>query len=308
MASQTRRLDAKPSPNSSGSDAISNAHTSHQRIEGFKRKMVKAAKRKADQDYSPWTSPTKSNARKSKRQAAPLPDVDSDESEEDVARLQSQQFLLQTKRALKQKTVKQKDGHADKFRTMVDEKKQALLEHLERRAQESLAQRTKGREALTSVLAASLAHHVSPSLEAVAGTRALPQIKGSLHPLQQKSISLLSLSKELLSSYDKVVEVIAGYEEMLQVGQNWEGDYQKLQHLLHVGKQVTENHVRAMLAEGSQDFGHGGTRAEALDQDRQKWEDLSGVRKEDDQGETWAVAARKMEKGVRRLVRWLPEE
>ncbi|MCJ1381801.1 60S ribosomal protein L15 [Xylographa soralifera] len=265
--------------------------------------MVKATKRKlVDKGFSPLTSPRKSNARKSKRHTVILSDADSDESEEDVARLQSQQFLLQTKRALKQKAVKQKDNHADKFKTTVEEKKQALLEHLEKRAQESLAQRTMAQEALTSVLAASLAHHVSPSLEAVADTKALPQVQGSPHPLQQKCISLLGLSRELLGSYDTVLHDMAGYEETLQVGQHWEGDYQKLQYLLHVGKQVTENRVRAMLIDGYHDSGQEGIRDGALEQDHKKWEDLSGVGKKDDCGETWAVAARKMEKGVRRLM------
>ncbi|MCJ1433156.1 60S ribosomal protein L15 [Xylographa pallens] len=266
--------------------------------------MAKAAKRKlVDKGHSPSTSPKKSNARKSKRQAVILSDADSDESEEDFARLQSQQFLLQTKRALKQKTVKQKDSHADKFQTAVEEKKQALLAHLETRAQASLAQRTTAQEALTSVLAASLAYHVAPSLEVLSDIEALPpRSKASPHPLQQKCISLLGLSKELLGSYDTVSRDMARYEEMLQVGQHWEGDYQKLQHLLQVGKQVTEDRVGAMLMDGYQDVGQGRVRDGVLEQDRRKWEDLSGVGKEGDCGETWAVAARKVERGVRRLM------
>ncbi|MCJ1403977.1 hypothetical protein MMC11_007201 [Xylographa trunciseda] len=303
-ANQTWRLHAKLSPNSFGSDTLSTALTSQQHIEDFESNMARAAKRKqAEKGYSPSTSPKKSNARKRKRQATILSDADSDESEEDIARLQSQQFLLRTKRALKQKTAKQKDGYADKFKATVEEKKQALLAHLEKRAHDSLTQRTKGQEAITSVLAASLAHHVSPTLGGPADeTKALLLSTESPHPLQQKAISLLSLSKELLRAYDKVSEEMAGYEERLQVGQHWEGDYQKLQHLLGVGKQVTEDRVRAMLVEGHQDSGNDGAGDGVVEQDRRKWEDLSGVGKEDDRGDSWAVVARKMEKGVRRLM------
>ena len=173
----------------------------------------------------------------------------------------------------------------------------------------SLAQRTTAQEALASVLAASLTHHGAPSLEGVvADPEAWPQSRASPHPLQQKGVSLLALSKELLGSYDTLSRDMARYEEMLQVGRHWEGDYQKLQHLLQVGKQVTEDRVGAMLVDGSQDVGQGGVRDGVLEQDRRKWEDLSGVRGEDDGGETWTVAARKVERGVRRLVRCLPEE
>ena len=158
------------------------------------------------------------------------------------------------------------------------------------------------------MLAASLVYNISPSLEIVAGSKALPRVKGSPHPLQQKATSLLSLSKELLSSYDKLSQELMGYGEALQVGQNWEGDYQKLEHLLHVGKRVTENRLRAMLVEGQQGSRDDKERDEALRQDRKEWEELSGVSMRDDPRETWALAARNLEKGVRRLAKCLPEE
>ncbi|MCJ1280757.1 hypothetical protein MMC26_000074 [Xylographa opegraphella] len=271
--------------------------------------MVKAAKRKlVDKGHSPSTSPKKSKTRKSNRQATILSDANSDESEEDVARLQSQQFLLQTKRVLKQKAVKQKDSHAEQFKTAVEEKKQALLAYLEKRAHESLERRTKAHEALTSILTASLAHHVSPSLKAVPGAGPLPQTQSSPHPLQQKCISLLALSKGLLRSYDTVSRDLARYEASLQVGQHWEGDYQKLQHLLQVGKQVTAERVRAMLVDGDRGPGEAGVGDGAVERDRKKWEDLSGVPGDGGAGETWAVVARKVERGVRRLARCLPDE
>ncbi|MCJ1295317.1 60S ribosomal protein L15 [Xylographa carneopallida] len=261
--------------------------------------MAKAAKRKlADKGYSPLTSPKTSKARKRRSHAAILSDADSDGLEEGVARLQSQQFLLETKRALKSKAVKQKDSHAEKFETTVEDKKQALVALLEKRAQDYLVQKTKAHEALTSVLTASLAHHISPSLSFVSDTGASPRTRGSPHPLQQKGISLLDLSKKLLRSYDTLSRDMARFEESLQVGQHWDGDYQKLQRLLHVGKQVTEDRLGVMLFDEYQDSRQGGEGQ----RDRKSWEELSGVGKGEIGGETWAVAARKVERGVRRLM------
>ena len=97
---------------------------------------------------------------------------------------------------------------------------------------------------------------------------------------------------------------MARFEESLQVGQHWDGDYQKLQRLLHVGKQVTEDRLGVMLFDEYQDSRQGGEGQ----RDRKSWEELSGVGKGEIGGETWAVAARKVERGVRRLVRCLPDE
>ena len=44
------------------------------------------------------------------------------------------EFLLQTKKALKQKASKQTNAHADQFKKIVQEKQHALLELLDNRA------------------------------------------------------------------------------------------------------------------------------------------------------------------------------
>ena len=130
----------------------------------------------------------------------------------------------------------------------------------------------------------------------------------TVHPLQQEADSLINRSKELLKTYDKTSQEIAAYGDTLQVDEGWEADCQRLQHLLRVGKQVAENRVRRMLSNQGEDSRKNDPRVETLEKNEKRWAELAEGESRKDDGETWALVARRMEKGVRKLVKGLPEE
>ncbi|MCJ1476553.1 hypothetical protein MMC13_005219 [Lambiella insularis] len=270
--------------------------------------MAKAAKRKTDNDFSLSTSAKEPKPRKAKIQFIAPSDLDSADSEEDVAHIQSQQFLLQAKQALKQKTVRQNDGYAQNFKAMVEEKKQALFEQLEKRASQYLAQSTKGQETLKNILSENLAFNVSIPLPVISDTKSITQTKTTLHLLQAKGSSLVALSKELLDAYDEVSQELASHELSLRhVGQDWEGDYRKLQHLLEVGQSTTKDRARALAVGDSKEVGDCNQEEEF--KDRQTWVELAGISKDGGGGDdSWAATAHKIERGMMRLAKCLPED
>ncbi|MCJ1246297.1 hypothetical protein MMC30_003503 [Trapelia coarctata] len=259
-----------------------------------------------DSEYSPPASPEKSKPRQSKAKASILSEPeDIPDSEEDLGHFQSQQFLAQTRKALKQTATRRTDGYADKFKADVEEKKRSLTELLESRSGDFLAQRTKGHVALTALLFKNLKYKVLTTTDAVSTRR--PQSIPTVHPLQQKAESLLNISKELLKTYDKASQEIAAYGDTLQVGEDWEADCQRLQYLLGVGKQVAENRVRRMVLNQGEDLKMEGLKGETRVKDEKRWAELAEVGSGGDDGESWALVAGRIQKRVSRLVKGLPE-
>jgi len=167
-------------------------------------------------------------------------------------------------------------------------------------------QRTKGYAALTALLSENLKHKVPPTSDTISTRRA--QSITRAHPLQQKAESLLDLSRELLKTFDKASQEIAAYGDTLQVGEDWEADCQRLQHLLGVGKLVTENRVGRMILDQREDAKVDGPKDETRKKDEKRWTELAEVDGREDASESWALVARRMEKGLRRLVKDLPED
>lgn len=96
--------------------------------------------------------------------------------------------------------------------------------------------------------------------------------------------------------------------DTLQVGEDWELDCARLQHLLGVGKLVAENRARRMILDQRVDAKMNSPRDETREKDEKRWAELAEVDGRENDGESWAVIARRMEKGVRRLVKELPED
>lgn len=160
---------------------------------------------------------------------------------------------------------------------------------------------------MKSILSDNLVYTVFIPLHVALDTKPTTHRKATPHPLQQKASSLINLSKELLGAYDKVSQDLVTHELSLrQVGQDWEGDCQKLQHLLEVGKNTTGDKVRALTVEDGADL----EECDAMDKlrDRQTWTELAGVKREDDGRDSWAATVRKMERGVVRLAKCLTGE
>ena len=130
----------------------------------------------------------------------------------------------------------------------------------------------------------------------------------TVRQLQQKAESLLSISKDLLRTYDKASQEITAYEDPLQVGDDWEADCQRLQHLLGIGKQVAENRVRRMVLEQGEDSKIEGQKDNTRMKEEKRWAELAEVDRTEDDDESWAVVAGKIQKKVSRLVKGLPED
>ena len=159
---------------------------------------------------------------------------------------------------------------------------------------------------MTALLSENLKHQV-PITSDAASTRRTQPITAA-HPLRQKVESLLNLSKELLKTFDKASQETAAYADTLQVGEDWEADCRRLQRLLGVGKQVAENRVQRMILDQRVDAKMDGLTDETREKDEKRWAELAEVEGREDDGESWALVARRMEKGVRRLVKDLPED
>ena len=151
-------------------------------------------------------------------------------------------------------------------------------------------------------------YHVSMSTDTDLSTMPILPSGLSQHPLQKTANTLSRLSQELLKSYDKIAQEISACEGVLEVGRDWEGDFNKLQHLLQVGKLSTQYRVTDMLVDQKERLPEQNRKDEGEMRDREVWSELAGVEIEEDAKETWASVAHKMKKGVRQLVKHLPDE
>lgn len=135
---------------------------------------------------------------------------------------------------------------------------------------------------------------------------------GGPNPLLQKATALITASKALLHSYSSLSEHVASAAGTLTKPQEADAEYTKLETLIGSrGKWVGSQVLRRLSArsEGSHDsqpspasceiwtrFGGGMVGGEG---------EREGV---EDEGEAWAKAVKQARRGVRRLVRGLPDE
>ena len=159
---------------------------------------------------------------------------------------------------------------------------------------------------MISLLSASLKYATPVSLNVASKGSPAPLPSAVPHPLHEKATALLTLCHDLQTSYNAISEDIAANESAIQLDQEWEGDCQRLHHLLDIGKRSTENRIRKLLVERDADL-DAERKNEVEEKEERVWTDLSGIEKAE-QGESWKVAAKKAVKGVGRLVRNLPEE
>ena len=133
----------------------------------------------------------------------------------------------------------------------------------------------------------------------------------------EKAVTLLSTSKGLLEQYTALSEQVASGDGLRLSKQGWEGDAIRMDDIImSKGNQVTSQ-VQRRLGMAKSRFEEGYRDRKALDPKIDAWNHLispmnggQGNASDaawDAQAMSWGGAARKAKKGVKRLVRYLPE-
>ena len=124
--------------------------------------------------------------------------------------------------------------------------------------------------------------------------------------------SSIHLSRQLVRHYNCICQQIAAVEGDLRMDWGAEGDTQALQRILHSQKEKAKFKVDHIVNDSSRSAkGLYDIDASAAGDDL--WsrfavppkDDMKAVR---DDGESWAIVAKHIHKGVQRLVKYLPEE
>ena len=109
----------------------------------------------------------------------------------------------------------------------------------------------------------------------------------SIHPIRDSAECLLASSKQLLASYNTISNAILSNADPLHLDKDWEGDCQRLQSLLDVGRKVNEKKVKRLLAsEEEEDVIAGKEAGEPWqridDGDITLWKKLTGKKADED--------------------------
>ncbi|KAI9799282.1 MAG: hypothetical protein M1833_004160 [Piccolia ochrophora] len=124
------------------------------------------------------------------------------------------------------------------------------------------------------------------------------------HPFQAQSEALLTVAQHLLTTYSKLADEVRSPGSLSPLGQHWEKDTDEVERVLNLGKKVTEERVKNCLEN---------ERRNPIPKE-QEWEESQMVmrarkgraRVEIEQG--WLKAAASSERGVRRLLKGVPDE
>lgn len=158
------------------------------------------------------------------------------------------------------------------------------------------------------MLAAALLPAISTSSEANDEAQSLPSKRAMSHPLYEKSTLLLGSSREIIKTYRSVTQEISAVAESLQIGQDWDGDSQKLLAVLGFGREIAEENIVDLLLGKNAAVNKVALKTSNSSKHRNVWSEFSTTKCDKDMGESWALVARRTEKSVSRLGKCIPQE
>lgn len=124
--------------------------------------------------------------------------------------------------------------------------------------------------------------------------------------------SSIQLSRQLVGHYNRICQQIAAAEGALRMDSGAESDIQALQKVLHSqGEKVKAEVERIVDGSSKSTKGPCDTNATAAGDDL--WNKFAVPPKDDrealrDTGESWGKAAEHIQKGVQRIVKYLPDD
>ena len=139
--------------------------------------------------------------------------------------------------------------------------------------------------------------------------------KSTASAMYQSAKSKISSSRELLGRYERASQQIASGEGSLMIESEFGKDSQKLQRILDKKGEKVKLEVHGLLNEDSR-YSKEEVKGDASELDTDLWNRFAvGEAKEENvetlsgrKGETWAVVAKSAQRGVRRTVKYLPED
>jgi hypothetical protein len=126
-----------------------------------------------------------------------------------------------------------------------------------------------------------------------------------VEPIMEKAKSLLRASKGLLATYDRINRDLGASRESLQWTASIPQGVGRMQRLLLAGRKLTEERVDRLLLDQRNDAREPG---ESTEEDRTVWGVARGTGAEEGAVDTWAGRARRVERGVGKMVKGMPEE
>ena len=155
---------------------------------------------------------------------------------------------------------------------------------------------------------------VSESTEELHSTYGGPTRRRALHPAAGTAARLLSKSKDLLERYAVLSDRIGCSEGLRWSEQGCEGDVKLLKSLMLKRDGHVKSQVQRLLGETKDQPKEVLQNDKATGEETRIWDDLDERTGEarstihDIEATTWGMAARQVKKGVKRLVKYLPEE
>ncbi|KAL9123397.1 MAG: hypothetical protein Q9187_000036 [Circinaria calcarea] len=128
----------------------------------------------------------------------------------------------------------------------------------------------------------------------------------ALHLLHGRSQLLMDASKDINSKYDSISQEISAITQLLELGQEWDGDGQKLLGILGLGRKASEEGIMDLLFGEDVAEIHAISKTSGSSKHRDVWTNFSTLASDNgDMGESWALVAQRTEKGVRRLRKYI---
>ena len=145
------------------------------------------------------------------------------------------------------------------------------------------------------------------------------------HPYHEQSLKLLRSCNAVFEDYDSIAKIIDYYKDKVKVGECWHADKQQLLQVLEAGKRHTNEEIKKRMfredksIKSSDKVDQQKIREREVDEKLVKemskeegvWKALCeapGNARDGVENQNWAEYAGKMEKGVKRLAKCLPEE
>lgn len=124
----------------------------------------------------------------------------------------------------------------------------------------------------------------------------------ALHPLHGRSQVLMDTAQDIISKYNSISQEISAITQSLELGQEWDGDGQKLLGILDLGRKASEEGIMDLLFGEDVAEIHAVSKMSGPSKHKNVWTDFSTLASDNgDTGESWALVAQRTEKGVRRL-------
>ena len=145
------------------------------------------------------------------------------------------------------------------------------------------------------------------------------------HPYHEQSLRLFESCNTVLVDYESIETIMDHCKEKLKVGESWYADKQHLLQVLEAGKRHTIEEIKKRMFREEKDAKRNdktdGQKVQEREVDKRLVEELSkqegvwqalreapGGLDDKVESQSWAEYTGKMEKGVKRLARCLPED